>query len=51
MTAVQIVECPDPDCGLPADVLDEWDTESTDGPVHHIRTRCVDGDVFVQIGA
>lgn len=33
--------CPDESCGLPAEVVDEFDLPSTEGLVHHVVTRCV----------
>jgi hypothetical protein len=30
-------------CGLPADILDRTVWESTDGPVVHLATVCVNG--------
>ena len=30
-----------PDCGAPAEVLDRFVLESTDGPIDHARIRCV----------
>ncbi len=35
--------CPDPDCGLPAEVEDRWTWGSTDGPVEMVKVRCVGG--------
>ena len=43
---MRIVECPDGDGRLPAEVLDIWDFASTAGPMHHMKTRCVGGHVF-----
>ena len=41
-----------PDCGAPAEVLDRFVLESTDGPVDHARVRCVRGHWFLlSIGA
>jgi hypothetical protein len=36
-----------PDCGAPAEVLDRFVLESTDGPVDHARVRCVRGHWFL----
>ena len=30
-------------CGLPAEIVDRWTWPSTDGPVEHIATLCVNG--------
>jgi hypothetical protein len=40
-----MVNCPD--CGLPAEVLDRFVLESTNGPVEHLRIRCVAGSPFL----
>jgi hypothetical protein len=34
-----IVECPE--CGQPAEVLDRFVLDSTDGPTEHVRLRCL----------
>lgn len=41
---LQIVTCPG--CELPAEVLARSVLESTDGPVEHVRIRCVGLHVF-----
>ena len=38
-TALDVVGCPQ--CGGPAEVVDRFDLESTDGPVAHVRLMCV----------
>ncbi len=38
---MQLLRCPDPDCEAPAEVVDRWCQESTDGPLEHVRTRCL----------
>jgi len=43
---MEIVICPDPHCAVPAEVLDRWSWPSSDGPVEHVRTRCVLGHLF-----
>jgi hypothetical protein len=43
---IQTTTCPDPECQAPAEVLDQFDLASTDGPIEHIRTRCVIGHIF-----
>ena len=30
-----------PDCGAPAEVTDRFVLESTDGPLEHLRLRCI----------
>lgn len=41
-----LVRCPDLDCGQPAEVIDAWWWRSTDGPVAHVRTRCLARHTF-----
>jgi hypothetical protein len=41
---LEIATCPD--CGLPAEVLDRFILPSTDGPVEHLKTRCITGHWF-----
>ena len=36
-----IARCPDPDCPAPAEVYAEVALDSTDGPVPHARTFCL----------
>lgn len=43
---MEIVVCPDPACAVPAEVLDRWHWPSTDGPVEHMRTRCLARHVY-----
>jgi hypothetical protein len=38
-----IVICPEPGCAAPAEVLDRWTFASTDGPLVHLKTRCLHG--------
>lgn len=42
---MDLVACPE--CGLPAEVLDRFVLESTDGPVEMIKIRCVKGSPFL----
>ena len=35
-----------PECGLPAEVLHRSALQSTDGPVEHVKLRCVTGRWF-----
>jgi hypothetical protein len=41
---VELTNCPD--CALPAEVHGRFVLASTDGPVEHLRIRCVRGHVF-----
>jgi hypothetical protein len=35
-----------PECGAPAEVIDRFVLQSTDGPVVHVKVRCVTGEWF-----
>ena len=41
-----LVRCPDDTCRQLAEVIDAWRGRSTDGPVGHVRTRCLRRHVF-----
>lgn len=41
-----LVRCPDHTCRQLAEVVDAWRWRSTDGPVGHVRTRCLRRHVF-----
>jgi hypothetical protein len=43
---IQIIDCPDAGCGAPAEIVDRWQFASTDGPLEHLKTRCLDGHGF-----
>jgi hypothetical protein len=43
---LQIVACPDLSCGVPAEVVDRFVLTSTDGPIEHLRTYCVQRHIF-----
>jgi hypothetical protein len=43
---IETTTCPDPQCQAPAEVLDHFDLASTDGPIEHIRTRCVLSHIY-----
>ncbi|GEL25662.1 hypothetical protein PSU4_46160 [Pseudonocardia sulfidoxydans NBRC 16205] len=38
-TPLELVDCPA--CGAPAEVVDRFTLSSTDGPVEHVKVRCV----------
>jgi hypothetical protein len=42
---VELMPCPE--CGLPAEVIDRVTLPSTDGPIEHVKTRCVTGEWFL----
>ena len=41
-----VIACPDPTCGAPANIVDRWTWGSTDGPVEHVKTGCERGHWF-----
>jgi hypothetical protein len=43
---MQIVTCPDHRCSAPAEVLSRWDFSSTDGPIEHVKTLCLNDHAF-----
>src|SRR4029453_9233458 len=43
---LSLLPCPDPDCGAPAEVLDQTTLSSTCGPIEHVKTQCVRRHVF-----
>jgi hypothetical protein len=40
----ELTDCPA--CGAPAEVIDRFVLQSTDGPVVHLKLRCVTGEWF-----
>jgi hypothetical protein len=36
-----------PECGAPAEIVDRDALESTDGPIEHVKIRCVDRRWFL----
>jgi hypothetical protein len=38
---LDLIQCPDPTCRALAEVIDRFSLYSTDGPVEHVRTRCL----------
>ena len=42
----RIVGCPDPGCPAPAEVYAEVLLDSTDGPVRHARTLCLNRHLY-----
>jgi hypothetical protein len=45
----ELIACPEPGCGMPAEVVDRFVLASTDGPVEHVRTWCLEGHGFTQL--
>jgi len=43
---MDLTTCPQEGCGLPSEVLDRFVLESTDGPVEHVKVRCLAGHFF-----
>ena len=41
----ELTHCPD--CWLPAEVIDRATLPSTDGPVEHLKTRCISGHWYM----
>jgi hypothetical protein len=48
MVTITIVACPDPECGAPATIGARWTWPSTDGPVEHVQTLCLNGHCYTQ---
>lgn len=46
-----LVQCPDPDCQAPAEIVDRWTWASTGGPLEHVRTCCLARHVFTPVSA
>jgi hypothetical protein len=44
----EIIACPEPACLAPGEAMDRFVLASTDGPVEHVRTRCLEGHGFTQ---
>ena len=42
---LELTSCPD--CGRPAEVIDRLTLPSTDGPIEHVKTRCITGPWFL----
>ena len=42
---LELTHCPE--CGAPAEIVDRFLLPSTDGPIEHVKTRCVTGPWFV----
>ena len=42
-----LLPCPEPDCGVPAEVLYRTVLCSTDGPVEHVKVQCLARHIFL----
>jgi hypothetical protein len=38
---LSLTACPEPGCDAPAEIVDRCAVGSTDGPIEHVRIRCV----------
>jgi hypothetical protein len=38
---LSLTVCPEPGCVAPAEIVDRFVQGSTDGPIEHVRIRCV----------
>ena len=43
---LDLTACPEPGCSSPAEIVDRFALRSTDGPIEHVRTRCLNGHHF-----
>jgi hypothetical protein len=48
---VTILACPDPDCRAPATISARWTWPSTDDPVEHVQTYCLNGHCYTPTSA
>lgn len=44
---VVLIVCPEPSCGAPAEMIDQFVLWSTSGPIEHVRTYCVQRHIFL----
>jgi len=44
---LDLTVCPEADCSSPAEILDRSALQSTDGPIEHVRTRCLNRHHFL----
>ena len=43
----ELIICPEPSCRMVAEIHDRFTFGSTDGPIEHVKTYCVNRHVFV----
>ncbi|GAA2904892.1 hypothetical protein GCM10010472_73930 [Pseudonocardia halophobica] len=44
---IKLVECPE--CGQPAEIIDEFRLDSTSGPVEHVKIHCLQRHWFTML--
>lgn len=44
---LDLTVCPEPGCPSPAQIVDRSVWESTDGPIEHVRIRCLNRHHFL----
>jgi hypothetical protein len=50
VTTLALTYCPDARCYAPAEVVDDYDSESTDGPVRHRVVLCANRHRYHVLG-
>jgi len=48
---LETTSCPDPQCGLPAEIEDRWSWGSTGEPVEMVKVRCACGRWYTVLAA
>jgi hypothetical protein len=43
----ELTLCPEPNCRMVAEIVDRITLGSTDGPIEHVKTYCVQRHVFL----
>ena len=46
---LELTSCADPECLVPAEVVDRWTWPSTDGPIEHTLVHCAAGHHFTHV--
>jgi hypothetical protein len=44
---LDLTACPEPSCSSPAQIFDRSALQSTDGPIEHVRIRCLNWHNFL----
>jgi hypothetical protein len=47
MGGMSFIQCPQPGCIAPAEIVDRYRLGSTGGPVEHVKTMCLHGHWFL----